>query len=187
MSRFTPAGPRDTAPRSAGDGTFVGVQEKGEPEQLAPGLLRALVNGTCRDGTVRTRPGSQTPASLQMPTLRAVLGSGVFSDPLQTEWLLLATAGGVWRLRDGHTPFLIAIPETLTVPVRIVQAFRTVLVFRGSGLPPWSWAGDHRHAFEVIDQTTTAGTDPPTAIPSTVRVQLDRVDGRWLVSGFDPV
>ena len=160
MSRFRPTGPRDTAPLSAGDGSFVGVQEKGEPDQLAPGLLRALVNGTCRDGTVRTRAGSQTPTSLQMPTLGAVFGSGVFSDPLETEWLLLATAAGIWRLRDGRTPFLIAIPEALAAPVKIVQAFRTVLLFRGAGLPPWSWDGEDGSAFAVIAQTATGSLSP---------------------------
>lgn len=46
---------------------------------------------------------------------------------------------------------------------------------------------EHAVALVFIDQTTTAGNDPPTAIPSTVRVQLDRVGGRWLVSGFDPI
>jgi len=42
-------------------------------------------------------------------------------------------------------------------------------------------------ALVFIDQTTTAGTATPKVTPSTVRVQLDKVDGRWLVSGFDPV
>lgn len=38
-----------------------------------------------------------------------------------------------------------------------------------------------------IDQTVTMGGDPPTTTPSSVRVTLDNVDGRWLVSAFDPV
>jgi hypothetical protein len=42
-----------------------------------------------------------------------IYGSGIFSDPLGLEWLLLATAAGVWRLRDGHTPRLIETPEAL--------------------------------------------------------------------------
>lgn len=46
---------------------------------------------------------------------------------------------------------------------------------------------EHAVVLVFIDQTTTAGTAPPTVIPSTVRVHLDRVGGRWLVSGFDPI
>lgn len=38
-----------------------------------------------------------------------------------------------------------------------------------------------------VNQTTTVGTDPPTDSASSVRVELDKIDGRWLVSGFDPV
>jgi Mce-associated membrane protein len=38
-----------------------------------------------------------------------------------------------------------------------------------------------------IDQTVTIGTDAPTETASTVQVTLDKVNGRWLVSGFDPV
>lgn len=38
-----------------------------------------------------------------------------------------------------------------------------------------------------VDQTTTIGNDPPINSASSVRVTLDKVDNRWLISGFDPV
>jgi Mce-associated membrane protein len=38
-----------------------------------------------------------------------------------------------------------------------------------------------------IDQTVTVGKDAPTNTASTVRVTLDKVDNRWLISQFDPV
>jgi len=38
-----------------------------------------------------------------------------------------------------------------------------------------------------VDQTTTIGNDAPTQSTSSVRVTLDEVDGRWLISQFDPV
>jgi Mce-associated membrane protein len=31
------------------------------------------------------------------------------------------------------------------------------------------------------------GSGAPTALASTVRVSLDKVNGRWLISQFDPV
>lgn len=37
-----------------------------------------------------------------------------------------------------------------------------------------------------INQTVVVGKDPPTETASCVRVGLDNVDGRWLVSAFDP-
>lgn len=46
-----------------------------------------------------------------------------------------------------------------------------------------------RHAVVLVfvNQTTTIGNDPPTASSSSVRVTLDKVDDRWLISQFDPV
>jgi Mce-associated membrane protein len=38
-----------------------------------------------------------------------------------------------------------------------------------------------------VDQTTTVGNDAPTQSTSSVRVSLEKVDGRWLISQFDPV
>lgn len=38
-----------------------------------------------------------------------------------------------------------------------------------------------------VDQTTTIGNDSPTQTTSSVRVTLDKVGGRWLISQFDPV
>ncbi|MDT5012027.1 MAG: Mce-associated rane protein [Mycobacterium sp.] len=45
----------------------------------------------------------------------------------------------------------------------------------------------HAVVLVYVDQTTTVGNDPPTQSTSCVRVTLDKVDGRWLISKFDPV
>jgi Mce-associated membrane protein len=50
-----------------------------------------------------------------------------------------------------------------------------------------SATADHAVALVFVDQTITVGDQAPTASPSAVRVQLDRIGGRWLVSGFDPI
>lgn len=38
-----------------------------------------------------------------------------------------------------------------------------------------------------VNQTTTVGNNPPTDLASTVRVTLDKVDDRWLISKFEPI
>lgn len=38
-----------------------------------------------------------------------------------------------------------------------------------------------------VNQTVVVGRDAPTDTASSVRVTLDKVDGRWLISKFDPV
>lgn len=50
-----------------------------------------------------------------------------------------------------------------------------------------SASADHAVALVFVDQTVTEGTSAPTHTNWSVRVTLDKVDGRWLVAGFDPV
>jgi Mce-associated membrane protein len=47
--------------------------------------------------------------------------------------------------------------------------------------------GDHAVVLVFINQTTTVADGPPTATASSVKVTLDKVDGRWLISDFTPV
>ena len=50
---------------------------------------------------------------------------------------------------------------------------------------------EHAVTLLFVNQTVTMGAggdkSAPTTTASSVRVTLDKVDGRWLVSGFDPV
>ena len=46
---------------------------------------------------------------------------------------------------------------------------------------------NHAVVLVFIDQTTTIGNDAPTQTTSSVRITLERVHGRWLISQFDPV
>lgn len=46
---------------------------------------------------------------------------------------------------------------------------------------------NHAVVLIFVNQTTTIGADAPTASTSTVRVTLDKVHDRWLISQFDPV
>src|SRR5277367_6046656 len=50
-----------------------------------------------------------------------------------------------------------------------------------------SSTGKHAVVLVFVDQTTTIGDDAPTQSTSSVRVSLEKVDGRWLISQFDPV
>jgi Mce-associated membrane protein len=50
------------------------------------------------------------------------------------------------------------------------------------------WAtGKQAVVLVFVDQVTTIGTDAPTQSTSSVRVSLNKVDGRWLITQFDPV
>lgn len=45
----------------------------------------------------------------------------------------------------------------------------------------------HAVTLLFVNQTAAVDNDPPTDTRSSVRVTLDKIGGRWLISGFDPV
>jgi Mce-associated membrane protein len=50
------------------------------------------------------------------------------------------------------------------------------------------WASDnHAVVLVFVDQTLTTGNQAPSNTASSVRVTLDKIDGRWLISQFDPI
>jgi Mce-associated membrane protein len=46
---------------------------------------------------------------------------------------------------------------------------------------------NHAVVLVFVDQTVTVGQDAPTDTASSVRVTLDKIGDRWLISKFDPV
>ncbi|MFZ3291611.1 hypothetical protein [Mycobacterium sp.] len=50
-----------------------------------------------------------------------------------------------------------------------------------------SVTGNHAVVLLFVNQTVIIGQDAPTNTASSVRVTLDKVGGRWLISRFDPV
>jgi Mce-associated membrane protein len=46
---------------------------------------------------------------------------------------------------------------------------------------------NHSVVMLFVNQTVIVGQDAPTSTASSVRVTLDKVGGRWLISQFDPV
>jgi Mce-associated membrane protein len=50
-----------------------------------------------------------------------------------------------------------------------------------------SATGNHAVVLLFVNQTVIIGQDAPTNMASSVRVTLDKVGGRWLISQFDPV
>jgi len=52
---------------------------------------------------------------------------------------------------------------------------------------PVSANAGHAVILLFINQTVTIGTDPPTDTASSVRVTLDKIDGQWLISQFEPI
>ncbi|SPM35994.1 Mce associated membrane protein [Mycobacterium rhizamassiliense] len=56
-----------------------------------------------------------------------------------------------------------------------------------SAAAPVSATDNHAVVLLYVNQTVTIGDGAPTDTQPVIRVTLDKVDGRWLVSHFDPV
>ena len=161
-------------PALLGDRAFLGVANLGEPDTLAPGVCWYAENIDFTARTAKTRAGSDTLADHQAAVGSTIYGHGIFSDPINGgEYLLLATAAGVWRSQWGRQPRLIATPEAIGAAVTFVQAFSKVILFRGADLAPWEWLGG-ASGFAAI------GTPPP----ESSNVQIPNGPSR---RGLEPV
>ncbi|BBZ05653.1 outer membrane protein [Mycolicibacterium chitae] len=52
---------------------------------------------------------------------------------------------------------------------------------------PVTVSDTHAAVLLFVNQATTIGDDAPTSTTSSVRVGLDKVDGKWLISEFQPI
>ncbi|MEM6911049.1 MAG: hypothetical protein AAF555_05645 [Verrucomicrobiota bacterium] len=167
------------------DSGFVGVNTKLDPgmlrtsylyrdvneQALAPGLLSYAQNLRLESGAAATRRGSATHGNFNPAGMagQTIYGEGIFSDPNGQEWLLVAVADRVYQLADQRFPKEVSLPAgvTLEEEVFLVQAFDTVLLFRGEALAPLEWDGTVGGEFEVVNQTDPG--DGTEAIPSASR------------------
>ncbi|WP_409429108.1 hypothetical protein [Mycobacterium sp. SMC-11] len=92
-----------------------------------------------------------------------------------------AAEGMTGAFRDEYTQLI----KEVVAPGAKQQHISTVVTVPAAS----SVTASARHAVVLlfVDQATTIGNGPPTTTASSVRVTLDKVGGRWLVSQFDPV
>lgn len=85
------------------------------------------------------------------------------------------------KFRESYT----SLTDDVVIPGSKQQQITTVATVPAAASV--SAAASHAVVLLFVNQTTTVGNGRPTDMASTVRVTLDRVDGRWLISEFDPV
>jgi Mce-associated membrane protein len=50
-----------------------------------------------------------------------------------------------------------------------------------------SGGADRAVVLAYVDQSLSVGSAAPTRTNSSVRVTMEKIDGRWLIAGFDPI
>ncbi len=165
--------PNDTPPTIEGDTGFFGLNMKLEPFMLAQGLLSESQNKRLRRGIAETRPGVVEPVPFNAINWETIYGDGIYREQdTESEWMLIATPAGIYRMADGVYPQPIELPagETVTGPCEFVQALGQVLLFRGVDQTPLQWDGGRFIGFQLIDQSVDGtGIDP---IPNASTAEL---------------
>jgi Mce-associated membrane protein len=79
--------------------------------------------------------------------------------------------------------------SSLTADVVAPAAIQKLITAKAQVPAAASVSANARHAVVLVfvNQTVTVGNDAPSNTASSVRITLDRIDGHWLISGFDPV
>jgi Mce-associated membrane protein len=89
------------------------------------------------------------------------------------------------RLTGGFKDSYTSLTRDVVIPgakQKQVSAVATVEAAASVSAEP-----NHEVVLLFVNQTTTEGTGAPAVTTSSVRVTLDKIDGRWLISRFDPV
>lgn len=150
---------------------------------VLPGLALFLALGAgylkWQDGLARL---SQTAAVQSVPAATESTIAMLTYRPDTADRELTAAADRLTgKFRDDYTKLIndVVIPGT-----RQKQISSIATVPAAASI---SATENHATVLVFVNQTTIIGNDPPTNSISSVRVTLDKVQNRWLISQFDPV
>ncbi|ULP49230.1 hypothetical protein [Mycolicibacter virginiensis] len=150
---------------------------------LVPGVILtfAIAVGYLRWQDVSARVAHEVAAqSVQTATDATIAMLSYRPDTVEAA-SAAAADGMTGAFRDEYTQLI----KEVVAPGAKQQHISTVVTVPAAS----SVTASARHAVVLlfVDQATTIGNGPPTTTASSVRVTLDKVGGRWLVSQFDPV
>ena len=91
--------------------------------------------------------------------------------------------------RDRLTgPFLESYNQLIqTVVIPGAKQKRITAAAEVPAAAPISSGADHAVVLAYVDQSLAVGSAAPTRTNSSVRVTMEKLDGRWLIAGFDPI
>ena len=92
-------------------------------------------------------------------------------------------------MRDRLTgPFLESYNQLIqTVVIPGAKQKKITAAAQVPAAAPISSSADHAVVLAYVDQSLAVGSAAPTRTNSSVRVTMEKLDGRWLIAGFDPI
>jgi Mce-associated membrane protein len=150
---------------------------------ILPGLalLLAAAAGYLKwvDGTVRDAEVART------QSVHAAVDSTVAMLTYRPDNVTQNLAMAVDRMTGGFRDSYTSLTHDVVIPgakQRQISAVATV-----PAAASVSATATHAVVLLYVNQATTIGNDPPTDSASRVKVTLEKVNDRWLISQFDPI
>jgi len=147
----------------------------------AVALLFALADGYLRwvDGSARaSRVAAQE-------SVKAATDSTIAMLSYRPDTVDRDLTGATGRLTGGFRQQYAQLVSDVVAPGAKQQHISAVATVPSAASV--SATENHAVVLVFIDQTTTIGNDAPTHTTSSVRITLEKVRDRWLISQFDPV
>jgi Mce-associated membrane protein len=150
---------------------------------LIPGLALLLASAAgylkWQDGTAR---GAE---AARVESVRAAINSTIALLSYRPDTVQKDLEAAKGRLTGTFLSAYTQLTHDVVIPgakQKQISAVATVPAAAASSATP-----THAVVLLFVDQTVTVGQSAPTNTASSVRVTLDKVEGRWLISQFDPV
>ena len=150
---------------------------------LLPGLALSLAAGAgflkWQDASARAAAVARA-ESVQAATQGTIALLSYRPDTVQKD---LEAARG--RLTGTFLSAYTSLTHDVVIPGAKQKQISAVATVPGAAST--SATANHAVVLLFVNQTVTVGQDAPTDTASSVRVTLDKIGGRWLISQFDPV
>lgn len=129
---------------------------------------------------IQSETQSARSETVQVASECAVAMLSYHPDTVQTE-LDAAEGRMTGTFRDSYSSLVDEVVGPAAIQ-KLITSTATVPAASSVSASP-----DHAVVLVFVNQSVSVGSEPPTTTNSSVRVTLDKVDGRWLLSGFDPI
>lgn len=153
------------------------------PTLVAPVVAAALVALSAWllwDGSVRR--DAETAGTEAVAAARdAIVAMGSYRPDTAEKNLTAAGDLLTGAFRDSFTQ----AAQTVAIPTATQKAVSSEVSVPAAGVI--SAQSGRAVLLAYVDQTLTVGSEPPQSNPARYRVTMQKVDGRWLVAGFDQI
>lgn len=145
-----------------------------------PFVLAIAVGGLKYIGSTESQTVKARTESVRAASDAAVAMLSYRPDTVQND-LNAAKDRMTGTFRDSYS----SLVDDVVAPAAIQKAVTAVATVPAAASV--SATSDHAVVLIFVNQSITVGKEAPASTNSCVRVTLDKVDNRWLISGFDPV